>query len=254
MKRLCLLCSLLLVVRAFAEPAAAPTATDVAAKLDELKATLAAEVTGALKTNSYNASYTTVWRNFEDDAETTFRDSLKKHIPGLTDKNFDVGQIGSEKNRLADLAIVCGKETIEVSIKASRSGQNSENDMGTFRDHPTRKKLFVASFTLWGRYDDSGSGIKVDRVFFDRTWRFVGRSTLVDGGVKYRKKDGNMRPKPWSMFDSGKSYWNTEEEFEGAVKRSARFRASSLVKEYLQDMTEEDQRLLFEELKKKFKE
>ena len=41
----------------------------------------------------------------------------------------------------------------------------------------------------------------------------VGKSTLVDG-VKYRKKDGNMRPKPWSMFDSGKAYWKSEDEFE----------------------------------------
>ena len=250
MKRVCLFFSFLFVATAFAD---APTASEVVAKLDELKATLAVEVTEALKTNSYNASYTTVWRNFEDDAEVAFRDSLKKHIPGLTEKNFNTGQTGSEKNRLADLAIVCSNQIIEVSIKASRSGQNSENDMGTFRDHPTRKKLFVASFTLWGRYDDAGSGIKVDRVFFDQTWRFVGKSTLVDG-VKYRKKDGNMRPKPWTMFESGKSYWNTEEEFEAAVKRSAKYRANSLVKEYLRDMTEEDQRLLFEELKKKFKE
>lgn len=250
MKRLYLLCSFLLAVRVFAEPVAAPTAAEVVAKLDELKGTFAAEVTDALKTNSYNASYTTVWRNFEDDAEAAFRESLKRHLPGLTDKNFDVGQTGSEKNRLADLAIVVSNQTIEVSVKASRSGQNSENDMGTFRDHSTRNKLFIASFTLYGRYDDSGKGINVDRVFFDRTYRFVGKSTLVDG-VKYRKKDGNMRPKPWPMFESGKSYWNTEEEFEAAVKRSAKFRANSLVKEYLRDMTEEDQRLLYEELKKK---
>lgn len=254
MKRLYMLFSLLLVVRVFAEPAAAPTATEIIAKLDELKSTLATEVTEAMKTNAYTASYTTVWRNFEDDAQIALCAALKKHMPGLADKNFDVGQTGSEKNRLADLAIVCGNQIIEVSIKAARGTQNPENDMGTFRDHPNRKKLFVASFTLFGRYVDSGSAIKVDRVFFDRTYRFIGKTTLVDSGVKYRKKDGNMRPKPWSMFDSSKSYWNSQEEFEAAVKRSEAFRAKALVKEYLKGMSETDQRTLYEELKKKFKE
>jgi hypothetical protein len=63
----------------------------------------------------------------------------------------------------------------------------------------------VDSFTLWVRYDDSDKAIKCDRAFFDRTWRFVGKSSLVDG-VKYRKKDENMRPKPWAMFDSGEAF------------------------------------------------
>ena len=70
-----------------------------------------------------------------------------------------------------------------------------------------------------------------ERVFFDRTWRFVGKSSLVDG-VKYRKKDGNMRPKSWALFDSGKALWKAEEEFEAAVKRAETFRANELVKEY----------------------
>jgi hypothetical protein len=248
MRRLYLLSSILLTLRVFAGES---STVEVVAKLDELKATLATEVTQALATNRYTASYTTVWRNFEDDAQAALCAALKKHIPGLTDKNFGTGQTGSEKNRLADLAIVCGRQTIEVSVKASRGGQNSENDMGTFREHPNRTKVFVASFTLWGRYADDGQTIKVDRVFFDRTYRFVGKSTLVDG-VKYRKKDGNMRPKSWAMFESGEAYWNTEEEFEAAVKRSESYRAKELVQEHLADLSETEQRVLYEQLKKKF--
>jgi hypothetical protein len=248
MKCLCLFISLWWSVAAWA---GTPTAAEVVAKLDELKETLAQEVTAAMATNRYATSYTTVWRNFEDDAQAALCESLKKHIPGLTDKNFDIGQTGSEKNRLADLAIVCGKETVEVSIKAARGTQNPENDMGTFRDHANRKKLFVAAFTLFGRYADTDGVIRVERVFFDRTHRFVGKSTLVDG-VKYRKKDGNMRPKPWAMFDSGKAYWETLAEFEAAVKRSESFRARELVKEHLEGMSEAEQQALYEQLKKKF--
>ena len=47
--------------------------------------------------------------------------------------------------------------------------------------------------------------------------------------------------------------WNKyQAEFEAAVKRSEKYRAASIVKEHLQSMTEDDQRLLYEELKKKF--
>lgn len=90
-------------------------------------------------------------------------------------------------------------------------------------------------------------------MFFDRTWRFVGKSSLVDG-VKYRKKDGNMRPKSWAMFDSGKAWWESEAEFEAAVKRAETFRANELVKEHLGDLSEDDQKLLHERLHEKFAE
>jgi hypothetical protein len=178
---------------------------------------------------------------------------LPRHIPGLTAKNFDSGKTGSEKNRVADLAIVCETNVIEISIKAARRSENPENDMGTFREHPNRKNLFKASFTLWVRYEDIRGQIKCERVFFDRTWRFVGKSSLVDG-VKYRKKDGNMRPKPWAMFDSGESFWKSAADFEAAVKRAELYRANELIKEYLDDLSDSDQRVLYEKLKAKFEE
>jgi hypothetical protein len=197
-------------------------------------------------------SYTTIWRDYEDDAKVVLRDVLKKRIPDLTDQNFDLGEEGREKNRLADLAIIRKDGRIAIAVKAARAGENPENDLGTFRQYPTRRKIFMASFDLWVRYDDSNpTHIKVDRIFFDRSYKFVGKCTLVDG-VKYRKKDGNMRPKSWQKFDSNTTHWNSQEEFDAAVQRAGNFRAYSLVEEHLENMTEEDQRLLYERLKKKY--
>jgi len=239
------------VINSTAEDAKQPNAQDVARQLDLLHETVAAEVTALLRTNSVKGSYTTVWREFEDLAIDALKVVLPRHIPSLSKTNFDAGQVGREKNRLADLALALGGKTIEISIKTARASANPENDMGTFREHPVRRKLFDASFTLWVRYDDSGESIKTDRVFFDRTWRFIGKSSLVDG-VKYRKKDGNMRPQPWAMFDAGTSYWETEEKFQAAITRSEVYRASELINEHLRDLSEEDQRLLYERLKEKF--
>ena len=242
------LCLLLWVHTGMGGPA---QATDVASILDSLKATIADEVTALLQKTNYDSSYTTVWRQYEEAVIDALILILPRHIPELTRNNFDVGKTGREKNRLADFGIICGTNRIEISIKSARNSANPENDMGTFNDHPARKRLFASSFTVWVRYDDSMPEIRCDRAFFDRTWKFVGKSTLVDG-VKYRKKDGNMRPKPWRMFDAGRAYWELEEDFEAAVKRSEEFRANELIKEHLQNMSEQDQRILYQKLKEKF--
>jgi hypothetical protein len=228
------------------------SADHVTARLDLLKTNIAAELTVELQRTNLTGSYTVVWRAYEDSVITALERILPAHIPGLTTKQFDAGKSGREKNRLADFAIVCGGETIEVSVKTARNSGQPENDMGTFRDHDNRRKMFSASFTVWVRYEDKGGVLRADRVFFDRTWRFTGKSSLVDG-VKYRKKDGNMRPKPWAMFESGDAFWKTQAEFESAVKRSEIFRANELIKEYLDDLSESDQRLLYEKLKPKFR-
>ena len=189
--------TVLFIFLSFTSQAADLNANDVVARLDSLKDTIAAELAARMSTNVLRGSYTTVWRQFEDRASDALGSLLPRTIPGLAAGNFDDGraETGREKNRLADFAIRCGTNVIEVSIKAARSTGQPENDLGTFRDHPNREKLFVASFTLWVRYEDKGGTLRAERVFFDRTWRFVGKSSLVDG-VKYRKKDGNLRPKP----------------------------------------------------------
>ena len=145
--------------------AATSTANTVADRLDALKDKIAEELTDSLKTNRLTGSYTTVWRQFEETAIGALKEILPKHITELTSTNFDGGTPGREKNRLADLAIVIGGERIEVSIKSAQRSANPENDMGTFRDHPNRRKLFAGSFTLWVRYEESGDAIHCDRVF-----------------------------------------------------------------------------------------
>ncbi len=224
----------------------------VVEQLDTHRQAIAAALTDELQRTNLAVSYTVVWRAYEDLVVEALERVLPRHVPGLSVTNFDAGRAGREKNRLADFAIVLDDGTVEISIKAARKSANPENDMGTFRDHPRRKQLFVASFTAWVRYDDADPrAIRCDRVFFDRTWRMVGRSTLVDG-VKYRKKDGNMRPKPWAMFDSGEAYWADEARFEAAVRRAELYRANELIREYLDALSDQDQRLLYEKLREKF--
>jgi hypothetical protein len=225
---------------------------DIVAELDSLKDTIVREVVASFRASLHKSSYTIVWRDLEDQAIEALCKILKTHIKGLNDKNFERGIEGKEKNRLADLAVLCNEGNTALAIKTARGSDNPENDLGTFRQYPEKKRLFNASFDLWIRYDQSNGKIRIDKIFFDRSYKFVGKSQKAKGGVKYRKKDGNMRPKSWAMFNSGKTFWNTEVEFEEAMLKSIIFRANALVEEHLEAMTEEDQRILYERLKLKF--
>lgn len=222
---------------------------DVANILDGIKEEIAAYITARLE--AIETSYTTVWRNYEDSAIAAFIEIVREHIPTLTDDNFQMGEEGREKNRIADLAIVCEEGSTLISIKTADAAKNPENDLGTFRQYAGKKASFPDCFDLWIRWMSDAGRFEADGVFFDRSYHFVGKMTIVDG-VKYRKKDGNMRPKSWAMFDANESFWEGIEDFEAAMLRSMRFRANSLVQEHLASMTEEDQQILYRALHQRF--
>lgn len=225
---------------------------DIAATLDLNKNRIAAELAQALKPLVFGTSYINVWHDFEKAALELLPSILKKYAKCLTDDDFQFGVTGTEKNRLTDLGVLCNDGFTAISIKAARKSKSPRNDLGTFKSYPEKKRLFNASFEVWIRYDDSNpSRKKTDQVFFDRSYKFVGKRGKFNG-VSYHSSTGNMRPKTWRMFDSNTSYWNTPEEFEEAVRVSDLFRANDLVNKHLGNMTEDDQRLLYELLKKKF--
>lgn len=222
---------------------------DVANRLDEIKEEIAEHITARLE--AIETSYTTVWRNYEEAAIAAFIEILRERIPTLTDDNFKSGEEGSEKNRVADLAIECEEGNTLISVKTANSAKNPENDLGTFRQYAGKKATYPDSFDIWIRWAFDDGRFDADGVFFDRSYNFVGKMKIVDG-VKYRKKDGNMRPKSWAMFDANETYWEDLEDFEAAMIRSMRFRANSLVQEHLESMTEDDQRVLYRALHQRF--
>lgn len=198
------------------------------------------------------ADYSVVWKEYEKQVIKEFI-AIVKALPITIKIDFVEGEAGSDKNRLADLLVRSENEKILISVKASRSNKDSANDLGTLRQYPEKKAAYSACYDIWIKYDDSNKPIEVKGVYFDRSYKFVGRMSKAYGeGVSYRKKDGNMRPKSWEMFDNGTSYWNTLDEFELGIARSRSFRANSLVQQHLEDMTDEDGLALYQELKKRF--
>lgn len=193
-------------------------------------------------------SYKTIWRKFEREGIRCLQAVLPFQFRGKQ-VQFDVGKKGQDKNRKADLVMSVGAERLKLSIKSARAGKNPENDLGTFLQFRKAATPYAAPFELWFRYEKQGPVWRVDRVFFDEAFKFVGKMKVVDG-VKYRKKDGNMRPAPWERFEKRKPYWSNQKEFHDAVWRSIRYRANSLVEEHLRDMTEKAKRALLNKLRK----
>lgn len=219
--------------------------------LDKNQAAIQKELFEKIKSFVAQSDYSVVWKEYEDKAIVEMVRILNTKFSELSEEIFERGEVGKSKNRLADLLVRHKNEKILISVKACRASQNPANDLGTFRQYPTKRKNYSAIFDIWVRYEDSTLPPKVTGVFFDRSFKFVGKMTIVEG-VSYRKKDGNMRPKPWSMFDNGTSYWNTLEEFEAGFQASLKFRASSLVKEHLKNMSDDDKQSIYDSLKEEY--
>jgi hypothetical protein len=221
--------------------------------LDGSRADIEAKLFKQLKPFVAVKDYTTIWKDYEDRAIIEMIKIIRSEFSELTKKNFAIGKPGKSKNRVEDLFVIYKDEAILIAVKACRASGRTANDLGTFRQYPSKKAKYTGIFDIWIRYDDSNLPPKVTGVFFDRSFKFAGRmSEKFGGGVSYRKKDGNMRPKSWAMFDDGTCHWNTLQEFETGMKKSIIFRANALVEQHLATMSEDDQRALYESLRAKF--
>lgn len=225
---------------------------EIAESLDRHKDEIITNLQEALKPLRFDSSYVKVWHDWELAVKELLPPILKKYIPCLSDENFQFGITGEEKNNLADIGVRCDESNTALSIKAARKRGSPQNDLGSLRSYEERKLLFNASFDVWVKYDDSDpKAVKSERVFFDRSYKFIGKRRDIDG-VAYRKGDGRMRPKGWRMFNSEKSYWNSIEELEAGIRESNPYRANDIVREHLPYLKEADQRELYQILKQKF--
>jgi hypothetical protein len=195
-------------------------------------------------------SYTTIWKKFQDKGVKALINVLSRRLR-ISRRCFDSGKEGSQKNRLADINVKALREHINLSIKTANASKSPQNDLGTIRNHPFRRKTFTGEFELWMKLRRVRGKWKTEGIYFEESFKFVGKSK-ASGGVKYRKKDGNMRPKPWRMFTTGESIWKSLAEFEKAVAVSKCYRANSIVKEHLGDLRKQDRRTVYDRLLKEF--
>lgn len=154
------------------------------------------------------------------------------------------------KNRLADSEINLNGDLILLSIKSAQTGKTPANDLGTFNSYESKKKRYAAAYEVWISYGNKNTNKVITHVFFNRSYFFVGKHQTA-GGVDYREKDGNMRPKSWAKFVANKPEWKYE-DFEKAFNKSQTYRANRLVLKHLGYASELDRLILLLRLIKEF--
>lgn len=191
--------------------------------------------------------YTTFGKNVEKPLSDVIEDYLKLKKVECTFKR------AKKKNSFPDLEVIMKKETFAFEHKAAESS-SVDNDLGTLNAFPKKIKKYGDNiYYFFVKYSKAkaGEGIVIDNIYIDKVYRFIGKMDVKDKLIlKYRKKDGNLRPKTWSDFDNNIVYFNTLEEFKSAIKPTVEYRACELVIQHMKDLTDDDKLYVYKELGK----
>lgn len=165
----------------------------------------------------------------------TFGTDVENHISDVLVNNFKKAGLikgdgdyflAPDKNHFPDLELKITSLAIEYKSgnrsKLSKGRwvitNNSNNDMGTFNSWPGKIKKFGGNnifyiFVVYNFNDQSKEIIDVQIAPF---YEFIG---LNNKGLKYREKDGNLRPKDFfkqpliKSFDQFRKLFNTTNKF-----------------------------------------
>lgn len=166
--------------------------------IQQIKAALSVKNIQPLVNQSFK--YETFGKDIEDPIQNYLQQSLQ---------NVNL-KFAPNKNYYPDVEIVDYDLSIDIkcgSTKAKKGGVfetvvNSNNDFGTLNSWITKKlKQTSKHYIIFIRYtpDQEGKNIVIDEVYFNPIYYFVG---MNNDALYYREKDGNLRPKNFSEFDS----------------------------------------------------
>lgn len=157
------------------------------------------------------------------------------------------------KNEFPDLKLTIDGSEYALEHKAGEASTGPDNDLGTLNAYPKKIDQFgdriFCTFVKYSKATE-GNGIVVNDVYFDKIYKFVGSfpSSERTDILKYRKKDGNLRPKVWSDFENGQVYTETLDDFEHNISETVPYRAEQLVLQHMEDLTDESKTRVYEEL------
>ena len=202
-------------------------------------------LSNAVKNNSYD--YTTFGKIVED----LIADSLDSFLSRKYGIKKDQCKRAKDKNEFPDYLLL-GKYAID--FKSAIDSEEPENDLGTINSWPDKIRKFGGNniYFLFVKYSvHNDDTVSICEVYFDNFYKFIGKSKL--NTLKYREKDGNLRPKTWKCFSKNINEWETLEEFISAFEITKSTRARRLVEKHFKDMTPEDKDEFINEILKRRK-
>lgn len=180
-----------------------------------------------------NMDYRLVWGHFESIALKILIECLKS--PPFSIPEADIIQ-PETKSKYPDLKVVWAGMQYAVDVKSGYSDKKDPwYDMGrldTYEKEHLRK--FKAEYYVTVRWKNRKSPEVVD-VYIEPVYKSAAYREKYSG-VYYRPYDGKIRPKLWTDFESGRSYFKSKEEFEKGVVTAKLYRWMSLMTNWYGEM------------------
>jgi hypothetical protein len=157
-------------------------------------------------------------------------------------------ELHKNKNKFPDLVIEIELDDHKVKLffelKAADSSKDPANDLGTLRNFWKKHILTDVGidnlynlFMIIVKYSTEKKTItKIDKVYISHYFKFIGSRKINSIEIlKYRKKDGNLRPKSWKEIDNITDLSLTKKELEEFFTRyylTVVFRSNDIIKEH----------------------
>lgn len=161
-------------------------------------------------------------------------------------RNEEDYKVAKNKNDFPDFTLLSSIPPLAIEIKSGNHSKlqkkkwvkckNSENDMGTINEWPKKLKSFGGEniYYLFIEYDFSDQGEQIIDVKIAPFYEFLDLNS--DGLLRYREKDGNLRPKDFTAESPIKSLVQFEELF----PKTAIYRSKRIINKHLKQLSSEE--------------
>lgn len=197
----------------------------------------------------------------------TFGKQIEEPVTEIVKKLLEKGkiikgendiEISENKNQFPDIRLNLD-QVIAIEIKSGchskkkkkkwEKTKNSNNDLGTLNSWPKKFKQYDGNniYYLFIEYDVNHATkvIEIKNITLELFYKYVGINR--DGMLKYREKDGNLRPRD---FDQ-KAQINSFEEFNKLFVKTVIYRSKRIITKHLKSLSKLEQKKLLENIYKR---
>ena len=107
--------------------------------------------------------------------------------------------------------------------------------MGTINAYPQKIEKYsdniYCTFVKYSVLNDDT--IRVEDIYFNKIYTFIGKGTGFKTQLQYREKDGNLRPKNWKEMSDGIIYFKSLSDFKSALVETSRYRSERIVQKHI---------------------
>lgn len=169
-------------------------------------------------------------------------------------KNPEDYKVAKDKNEFPDFTLLCSIPQLALEFKSGNHSKlrnnrwvkckNSENDMGTLNEWPKKLRKFGGEniFYLFIEYDFTDRWEKIIDVKISPFYEFLDLNSA--GLLRYREKDGNLRPKGFDAESPVKSL----EQFQKLLPLTAIYRSKRIINKHLKQLSSEERIEVLREL------